>query len=115
MVIIMNMEEKLQSVNSTLKQLAEANPEAMRGFKKYMGATKAKAVLSHKTKELIAVSLSVVQQCEYCVALHVKEALEAGATREEIIEAAATAGLMGGGPALMFVTHVFEALKEFQK
>jgi AhpD family alkylhydroperoxidase len=110
----MNMKENLKAVNSTLKKLGEANPEAMRSFKKYMGATKEEGALSHKMKELMGVALSVVKQCEFCVALHVHNSLEAGATREEIIESAATAGMMGGGPAIMFIKYVFDALDEFQ-
>ncbi|HBK57937.1 MAG TPA: carboxymuconolactone decarboxylase family protein, partial [Spirochaetaceae bacterium] len=41
-------------------------------------------------------------------------ALEAGATEEEILEAAWVAVLMGGGPALMHAGLVLEALKDLK-
>ena len=47
--------------------------------------------------------------------LHVKYALEAGATREEIIEASMVAGTLDGGPALMFTNYVLKALDDFEK
>jgi alkylhydroperoxidase/carboxymuconolactone decarboxylase family protein YurZ len=45
--------------------------------------------------------------------LHVQGALKAGATKEEIVEAGMQAVLMHGGPALMYMTPLEEALEEF--
>lgn len=43
--------------------------------------------LDAKTQELIALGCSLVAKCDGCVEGHIKKALKAGATREEISEA----------------------------
>jgi len=39
--------------------------------------------------------------------------MKAGASKEEILEAATVAILMGGGPALTYIAEVRKALEEF--
>ena len=46
---------------------------------------------------------------------YVNKALEAGATVEEILEASMVALKMGGGPGLMHITWVLDALKDLGK
>lgn len=46
--------------------------------------------------ELSGISISVFARCEECVAYHVQEALEAGATPDQLIEAIRI-GVIGGG------------------
>ncbi len=73
--------------------------------------------LSRKQKELISVAIGAYNRCKYCIVVHVYGALEAGATREEIIEAAkvAIAGF-GSGPSMAYsTTYLFDALNEFEK
>ena len=49
-----------------------------------------------------------------CIAVHVSKALEAGATKDEIMESAFVAVLMGGGPAMVYTKMVYDALQEYQ-
>ena len=71
-------------------------------------------VLDRKTKELIGVAMAVNSHCEYCIAVHVTKAFEAGATPEEIQEAGLHAVLFGGGPALAHsVTSLKKTIEEF--
>jgi AhpD family alkylhydroperoxidase len=55
--------------------------------------------LDKKTKELIAVGISVIKNCESCLEWHIHEALKDGAAREEIIEALEVGIEFGGGTA----------------
>ncbi len=100
---------------NALQTLGKAHPDAIKGFQEFMGSVKKDGALSTKFKELIGIALSIAKQCKFCVAWHVKRALEAGATREEIIEACMVAGTLGGGPALMFTNYVLKALDDFKK
>jgi AhpD family alkylhydroperoxidase len=59
------------------------------------------------------VGLAVGAQCEWCVAIHVQHAIEAGASRDDVIEAGFMAVVMHGGPALMYLTPLLEAVDEF--
>ena len=110
-----DMNEYYKAAQFSLQSLGQANPNAMKGFQNFMGATKADGALSGKVKELIGIALSIAHQCKFCVAWHVKHALDKGATREEIIEATMVAGTLGGGPSLMFSKYVFKALEDFGK
>ena len=54
-------------------------------------------ILDKKTKELIAVSCSVMADCIPCINHHYKEAINAGATKEEISEALAISMSISAG------------------
>jgi AhpD family alkylhydroperoxidase len=105
--------EKLEDVKKLIGRLQKQVPEQIGAFHDFMSAVEAKGALDEKQKELINVGLAVAAQCEWCIALHVQGALKAGATQEEIVEAGMQAVLMHGGPALMYMTPLEEALEEF--
>ncbi|NVK43613.1 MAG: carboxymuconolactone decarboxylase family protein [Oceanospirillaceae bacterium] len=73
----------------------------------------ANGALDSKSKELIALAISVFARCDDCIAHHVYDSLEAGATKEEISDALGVAILMGGGTSVVYATHAFEALEQF--
>jgi len=80
-----------------------------------LGATFADGAVTIKTKELISVGIAAYNRCEYCIVYHVYKALEAGATREEILEAAMVAVGFGGGPSMAYsVTLLKESIDEFE-
>ena len=56
-------------------------------------------VLSLKEKERIAMAIGLAVRCEPCIILHVQKCLDAGATKEEILEAASVVIMMQGGPS----------------
>ncbi|MBN1195422.1 MAG: carboxymuconolactone decarboxylase family protein [Methanomicrobiaceae archaeon] len=99
--------------HENLGTLREQVPAAMEGFTVLMQGVEKTGALDQKMKELIALALSVKSQSTWCIAIHAKKCLALGATREEMIEASMVAVLMGGGPALMYVKLVQDAIKEF--
>ncbi len=105
--------QKLNDVKDLIGFLEKETPNQIKGFQTFMSAVEKEDVLNAKQKGLINVALAVAAQCEWCIALHVRGAIDAGATREEIIDASMQAVLMHGGPALMFMTPVKKALEEF--
>lgn len=107
------MKESVDSVMKMMGELSKHQPETMRHFKSFMGSVLKEGVLDTKTKELIAIGTSITARCKYCIAIHVEKALNAGATKEEIFEAATVAILMGGGPAMTYVSEVKDALDEY--
>lgn len=54
--------------------------------------------LSRHTKELIAIGISVVVNCESCMQWHIEQAARAGASEQEVLEAVEVGIEMGGGP-----------------
>lgn len=67
-------------------------------FSAFTETLKQDGALSRKEKELISLAIAVVKGCEWCVRGHVTSALEQGTSPEQIIEAAALAVQMDGGP-----------------
>ncbi len=113
--VIRMMKELNQGTMKFIQEMMKENPEKMKAFHELMESIEAEGGLSQKTKELISVALAVVKQCKYCIAFHVENALKAGATKQEIMESAWVAVLMGGGPALMYMQLVEQAIKEFSQ
>jgi AhpD family alkylhydroperoxidase len=68
--------------------------------------------LSSKYKELIAVGISVVIDCESCMQWHIEQAAKAGATLEEVLEAVEVGIEMGGGPATVSARFALEVMEE---
>lgn len=71
-------------------------------------------VLEKKTKELMALSISIVTKCEPCMEWHLDQALKAGAKYEEVYETIDVAIEMGGGQAGAYARFVLKALEYFK-
>ena len=102
--------EKLGEIHNLMQQVGNEDPELMNSFQSFLKATKKEGALSSKMKEIIGLAVSVKAQCERCIPWHVKNALDLGATKEEIIEAAQVAVVLGGGPSLMYMKYVYDAI-----
>jgi AhpD family alkylhydroperoxidase len=72
-------------------------------------------VLNKKTKELMALSISIITKCEPCMEWHLDQALQAGATDEEVYETIDVAIEMGGGQAGAYARFVLNALEYFKE
>ncbi len=104
-----------KKVYSGMGELSKESPELMQGFGMLHKASSSDGALTKKEKEILAVAIAIVIHCEGCIACHVKDALDAGATHNQIVEAIGVAILMGGGPSLVYGTMALEAVKEFEK
>jgi AhpD family alkylhydroperoxidase len=83
-------------------------------FIKMEEATFSDKELSKKQKELIAVGISIVINCESCMEWHIKQALDSGATENEIIEAIEVGIEMGGGPATVSARFAMNVLEYYK-
>lgn len=68
-------------------------------FKRLASAVLKDGALTLKEKSIIGLACAVAVKCDSCARAHKKQALKAGASEKEILEAAAVAGLvrMGSG------------------
>ena len=66
--------------------------------------------LPKKQKELIAVGISVVIDCESCMQWHIEQAAKAGATQQEVLEAVEVGIEMGGGPATVSARFALDVM-----
>lgn len=109
-----DVKENIIDFKRAKKALMENNEEAMGEFADFMDEVLEEKHLDVKTKELIALATGITARCKYCIDIHTQTALESGATREEIMEAAFVAIMMGGGPAMTYVAELKKALDEFE-
>lgn len=115
MVVNGNPREMLNAFTGGLTALAKTNGKQVRAFMGLLETCYQPGAMDTKTKELISVSIGVYSRCEYCIVFHVYKALEAGASREEILEAAMVAVAFGGGPSMGYsVTLLKASLDEFE-
>ena len=105
--------QKAKDFEKRSGELMKACPDVMRAFFKLHGDATAEGALSYKTKELIGIGISIAVKCEDCIDGHVKAALDAGATAEEISEAVGVAVMMGGGPSTTYGAYTIEAMNQF--
>lgn len=110
-----NPREMLNSFTGGLEELGKTNGEHLDAFMNLLGTAYQPGKLDSKAKELISVAIAVYNRCEYCIVFHTYKALEAGANREEIIEAAMVSVAFGGGPTMAYsVTLLKDSIDEFE-
>ena len=88
--------------------------DVYRGFLEMERAAYADGALHKKHKELIALGISVVTDCESCMQWHIEQAAAAGASLEEIFEAVEVAIEMGGGLATVSARFALEVMDSLQ-
>ncbi|MGE4296755.1 MAG: carboxymuconolactone decarboxylase family protein [Desulfovibrionaceae bacterium] len=111
--------DRLQELTRTRKlahqKLLKRGSKTYAAFLKMEEAAYADGALARKAKELIAVGISVVIDCESCMQWHIEQAAAHGASYEEVLEAVEVGIEMGGGPATVsarFALLVMDAVFE---
>ena len=72
-------------------------------------------ILSLKTKRLIALACGLQAGCTRCVQGQTKDAVAAGATKDEVLEAVSVAVVMGGTAVSAETWRVVKVLEELGK
>jgi AhpD family alkylhydroperoxidase len=106
----METREFLDKFTKDIEKMKAQSGPAVTGFGGLFAKTMADGAIPVREKELIALGIAVAVQCVPCIRLHVQKCLAAGATREQVIEAAGVAVMMGGGPAYTHLPIVLDAL-----
>ena len=109
-----NWPQTVTELTAHLRNLRGGAPEVMKAFFSIANAALAAKALDGKTKELIALGISVAIRCDDCIAFHAKAAVKQGANREEVMEALGMAVYMGAGPSVMYATHALDAFTQFE-
>jgi AhpD family alkylhydroperoxidase len=95
------------------RELRRAIPDVYKGFGELHGAALAEGVLSTAIKELMALTIAVVERCDGCIASHARGAVKAGATKQQAAEAIGVTYLMAGGPATVYGPRAYAAFCEY--
>ena len=110
----MKYQEQYKHVKSVIRKLGGESQEMLEHFSSLHKVSVKSGDIPNKYKELIALGISISIRCNECIVYHLNDALKAGATDNEIIETINVSVMMGGGPALIYATHAYEALHEIR-
>lgn len=102
----------ISNMNGAAHDLRGAAPEVMKSFSEMAVAAHHGDALDGKTKELIALAISVAIRCAPCIAYDSEGAVKAGAPREAVAETLAMAIYMGAGPSVMYAAEALEAVDQ---
>ena len=80
--------------------IKSASKEAEAFFHLKHTAERADGVIPQKYRELMSIAAALTTQCSYCIEAHIKNAVDAGATREEIAETVFIAAALRAGGAV---------------
>ena len=103
--------EFLEKFKNDVGKMKQQIPETVNGFAGLFSKVMQDGALTIREKELIALGIGVAQRCVPCIRAHVQKSLDAGATKQQILEAASVAVMMGGGPAYTHVPVVMDTLE----
>jgi alkylhydroperoxidase/carboxymuconolactone decarboxylase family protein len=93
-------------------QIGEGSPDLAKKFFDYYGAVFAEGALSVREKALIALAVSHVVQCPYCIDAYSKECLQQGADLEQMTEALHVATAIRGGASLVHGMQMLDHVKQ---
>jgi AhpD family alkylhydroperoxidase len=101
------------SISASLARLRADAPDTLRGFSALAQAATRPGALDKKTKELIAMALSVAARCDPCIGFHAETLVKLGTSRAELEDMLGMCVYMGGGPSLMYAAKALQAYEEF--
>ena len=107
--------EKLQEISRKRKEahgkMLSLNSKVYKAFLGLEKAAYSDGALPKKQKELIALGISVVTNCESCMQWHIEEAAKSGASQQEVLEAIEVGIEMGGGPATVSARFALDVME----
>ncbi|MEA3470608.1 MAG: carboxymuconolactone decarboxylase family protein, partial [Thermodesulfobacteriota bacterium] len=92
---------------SAIGGFSKVDKEIMKAFGNLNETALNPGALDRKTKALMCVAIGIATRCEYCISARTAQAVQAGATREELIETASVGLLMGGSLVLGPIVTLF--------
>ncbi|MBS1822687.1 MAG: carboxymuconolactone decarboxylase family protein [Acidobacteria bacterium] len=91
-----------------LKKLDANAPDGMKAFWAFDKVAFEPGAIDALHKQLMALAVALTTQCPYCLEIHRKAAVAAGATEAMIAETAVVAAAMRAGAAVTHASHLFK-------
>ncbi len=106
--------QTLDEFNRLMTDIRKTIPEQYDAFIGEKETLTKDGKLPAKTKWLLVLVASVTQRCPVCIPRAVRHCLEAGWSKEEMLEACMTAVLIGGSSVMTYVTLVDKSIEELK-
>ena len=97
----------LDGFQGAVARFSKADRETLKAFINLNETALQPGALDRKTKTLMCLAIGIAKGSEYCIAARAAQAVEAGATREELLETTSVGLLMGGSLAFGPILTVF--------
>jgi AhpD family alkylhydroperoxidase len=110
---MMNWLDYRKKLMGRIGEIGKLSPDTLAGYQTLSKAGQKTGHLDAKTRELIALAVSVTSRCDGCITVHTSEALKHGATREEIAEALGVAVALNAGAAMVYSARVMDAVSAY--
>ena len=107
-------QDVLDGLKTPSRDLRRLIPDVYAGFVAMSAAAMTPGALDARSKELLALALSVAKQCDGCIASHARGAARAGATDAEVAETLGVVIMMNGGPGTVYGPRALAAFREFK-
>ncbi len=105
----------LEQFNKLMVDIKNTIPEQYNIFIKEKLAVIKSGKIPEKTKWLLLLAASVTVKCPVCISRAVEHCIEAGWSKEEMLEAGMVAVLVGGSSAMTYLTLVDKAIQELEQ
>ena len=99
-------------VSRQFKRMREFAPEPYRAWLDFDRKAFEAGAIDVKTKELIALGITLITQCPWCIDAHAKRARKAGATDAEVAEVIFVSMVMAAGAAWSHGALTLQCLDE---
>lgn len=108
----MNHRDEITEMLARRRGMASDAPGVMAGYERMRSAVLGDGVLERRVKELMALAVAVGAGDERTITMQVHDALGAGASPEEVVEAVAVAVMMAGAVGVARGGYALEALEQ---
>jgi AhpD family alkylhydroperoxidase len=105
-----NWKQYREEIGARVREMREANPDIVKAYAELHKANAKSPHLDAKTRELIALAVSVTLRCDGCINAHSEAAVKAGATKEEVTAALGVAIMVNAGAAMVYSARTIDAL-----
>jgi AhpD family alkylhydroperoxidase len=107
--MMMDWTEYRHQINGALKEMSAANPGVFKAYAAMHQANAASTHLDARTRELIALAVSVTLRCDGCINAHTDAAIKAGASKEDIVDALGVAMMVNAGATMVYSARTIDA------
>jgi AhpD family alkylhydroperoxidase len=112
---MLDWEQYRDEVAARLRDIRVTKPDIIKAYSELHHANSASIHLDAKTRELIALAVSVTLRCDGCINAHTEAAVKAGASKDEVVEALSVAIMVNAGAAMVYSARTMDALDTYTK
>lgn len=106
---MMDWSEYRRQIGAAVKEISKVNPAVFKAYVAMNQANAASTRLDARTRELIALAVSVTLRCDGCINAHTEAAIKAGATKEDIVDALGVAIMVNAGATMVYSARTVDA------